>query len=294
MPFESESLSESRWEETSNNSRGESEEESDEYEDEEVVGRRKRAEKKGTKKSGKRKKSHFWRNILLLLIIAAGVFLFLRSDYFAIKNYEVDGNNYYTSGEIITLAKARTGNNIFFHAEKAVIKENLEKNPFFKNIEISRKLPSTLVIKVEERPQVAAVSFGDSFIVIDDEGVVLRRTDVDPKVTLLTGLTISKMNVGEKLEAEEKETLSMTLHMLYTMESGDIYFKKIDVSKVVIRAYIYDNLIVKGTPAAVSQSIESGNLQIMVSDLFKKNITRGTIKMGDGTLTWTPDIEEGE
>ena len=247
------------------------------------------------RKKVKKRKSHFLRNFLLLILICVGIFFFLKSDYFLIKDIEVVGNSYYTKAEVISIAKATTGKNIIFDAEKDTILENLEANPFFKNVTVKRQLPSTLLIEVEERPQIAAVEFGDSFIVIDDEGVILRRTDVDPRVTILTGLTISRMDVGEPIEAEEKETLSMTLRMLKTMEEGDLYFKKIDVSRVVIKAYIYDNLIVKGTPAEVFSAIEEGYVQSVVSDLFSKNVSRGTIKMGgSGQVIFTPDIEDGE
>ena len=229
---------------------------------------------------------------LVLLFVCVGVFLFLRTNYFNIKEIKVEGSTYYTETEIISMARAETGRNIVFDSGKADIEELLESNAYFKKVTVKRKLPSTLVIQVEERPQIAAVEFGDSFIVIDDEGVILRKTDVDPKITILTGLTISKLTIGEQIEAEEKETLAMTLRMLNTMEKGDMYFKKIDVAKVVIRAYIYDNLIVKGTPSEVTEAIENGKLQKVVSDLFDQNISRGTIVMG-GTnyMSFSPELD---
>lgn len=243
----------------------------------------------------KRRRSRFLLYLFLFALICAGIYLFLKSDYFLIKDIEVTGNNYYTKQEIIGMGKAKKDVNIIFDSGKNEIQETLEANPFFKEVKIKRRLPSTLQIEVVERPQIAAVEFGDSFIVIDDEGVILRRTDVDPRVTVITGLTISKMDVGEPIEAEEKETLGVTLRMLQTMQNGDIYFKKIDVSRVVIKAYIYDTLLVKGTATEVSAGVEAGNIQIIVSDLFSKSITRGTIKMGpSGTYSFTPDIEDGD
>lgn len=243
----------------------------------------------------KKRKSHFLRNLLIFVLLLGGAFLFAKSDYFLIKNIEITGNTYYTRNEIISLADAKTGSNIIFDAEIKQMEENLEKNPFFKLIEIKRKLPSTIVIRVEERQQMAAIQFGDKYIVIDEEGVILRMTEVEPKVTLLTGLTISRMDVGEPLEAEEKENLSMVLRMLKTMQAGDLYFKKIDASKAVIKAYIYDTLIVKGTASEVFSAIEAGDVQLVVSDLFEKGVSRGTIKMGgSGNVIFTPDIEDGD
>ena len=161
-----------------------------------------------------------------------------------------------------------------------------------KSVKVKTELPSTLIIQVEERPQTAAIEFGDSFVVIDEEGVVLRKTKVDPKLTLLNGLTISRMNTGEKVEAEEKEMLATTLRMLEIMKNGDMYFKRIDVSKIVVRAYIYDNLIVKGTPGEITDAIESGELQKVVTNLFEQNINRGSIVMGGDYISFSPEIED--
>lgn len=251
------------------------------------------------RKKAKRRRGRFLVFLLLLALICAGAYYFLKSDYFVIKDIEVSGNTYYTKQEVISIAKASTGGNIIFDAEVDSIRDNLEANPFFKEVTVKRKLPSTLSIEVIERPQIAAVEFGDSYIVIDDEGVILRRADVDPRITVITGLTISKMDVGEPIEAEEKESLSTTLRLLKIMEEGDLFFKRVDVSKVVLKAYIYDNLIVKGTPSEMFSAIEEGHVQSVVSDLFSKGITRGTIKMGGkeagGTnVVFTPDIEDGE
>ncbi len=230
--------------------------------------------------------------LLGLCVILGAIFLFLRSSYFAIKDIKVEGMNYYTGSEVISMSGAEQGRNLIFDAGKKEIIENLSSNPYFKSVKVKRKLPSTLLIQVEERPQIAAILFGDSFIVIDDEGVVLRKTDVDPKLTLLTGLTISKMSIGENVDAEEKEFLAITLRMLNTMRDGDMYFKKIDVSKVVIRAYIYDNLLVKGTPGEIMGAIESGELQKVVSNLFDQNISRGTIVMGGTSyISFSPELD---
>lgn len=239
------------------------------------------------------RRKRFFLRFLVFLAFVAAILIFLRSSYFAIKDIKVEGMSYYTGQEIVNMSGAELGRNLVFDSGKNEIIDTLESNPYFKSIKIKKKLPSTLIIQVEERPQAASVAFGESYIVIDEEGTVLRKTDVNPRLTLLVGLTISKMNVGEKLEAEESDTLSMTLRMLGTMQDGDIYFKKIDVSKVVIKAYIYDNLIVKGTPGEMTEAIEKGELQKVVSNLFKDNISRGTIKMGGSSyISFTPEIED--
>ena len=99
------------------------------------------------------------------------------------------------------------------------------------------------------------------------------------------------MKPGEKIEVEESAILSSTLQMLQVMTDGDIYFKKIDVSKTIIRAYIYDTLLVKGTPRQMKDSIENGNLQKVVNNLFKNDTTRGTISLGNGKyMSFSPEF----
>ena len=248
--------------------------------------------KRITRQRKREKRRRLLIRLLGLLVILGAIFLFLRSHYFAIKDIKVEGMSYFTGSEVISMSGAEPGRNLIFNAGASEIEENLSSNPYFKSVKVKRKLPSTLIIQVEERPQIAAIVFGGSYVVIDDVGVVLRKTDVDPKLTLLTGLTISKMSIGEAVDAEEKEFLAITLRMLNTMRDGDMYFKKIDVSKVVIRAYIYDNLLVKGTPGEIMSAIESGELQKVVSNLFDQNISRGTIVMGGSSyISFSPELD---
>lgn len=238
-----------------------------------------------------RKKKNYLLRFLVFVGILAAVTLFLSSGFFVIEKIEVQGNVYYNDEEVINISGAQTGGNLFWGAGASEIRDRLGEDPYFAEVRVKRRLPDTLVIEVEERRQTAAIVYGDEYIVIDEQGIVLRKSDVDPKVTLLTGLTVSKMKPGEKIEVEESAILSSTLQMLQVMTDGDIYFKKIDVSKTIIRAYIYDTLLVKGTPRQMKDSIENGNLQKVVNNLFKNDTTRGTISLGNGKyMSFSPEF----
>lgn len=247
------------------------------------------------KQVGRERKIRKKKNYPLRLLIGAGVIVLLllavSSSVFSIKTIEVEGNHYYSDDQVINMATAKTGVNIFWHAGKDNIKDNLLENPYFEAVKVSRKLPGTLVIEVEERQQMAAFTYGDKYVIVDAEGTVLRKSSVDPKLTILKGLTISKMNIGEKIGAEEEATLAQALKMLDAMKDGDIFFKKIDVSKVVIKAYIYDTLVVKGTPKQMMKAMERGDLQKVVNNLFKNKTKRGTINLGNHNyMSFSPDF----
>lgn len=238
-----------------------------------------------------RKKKHYLLRFLVFVVIVAGIAMFISSDFFALKSVKVEGGHFYNQEQIVNLSQVKKDENLFFGETIRKIPDTLMKNPYFKTVKVTRTLPDKIVIKVEERKQFAAVAYGEEFVVIDSEGTVLRVSEENPKLTTLNGLTISKMTKGEKLEAEEKTALDLTLQMLATMDSGDIFFKKIDFSKVIIKAYINDNFIVKGTPKQIIASIEKGDLQKVVNNLLKQNTTRGTISMGDHNyMSFSPNF----
>lgn len=228
-----------------------------------------------------RKKKHYLAKFLIVVGVIAAIIAILLSPLFNIEKIKVNGNSYYSDEEVINIANATKGHNIFINSGASSIKERLGEDPYFSDVNVDIKLPSTLVINVTERKQVAAFIYGNQYVVIDVDGRVLRKTDVDPKVTLLKGLTLSKIKVGEKIKAEQKETLKNTLTMISTMKKGNLYFKRIDVSRVIIKAYIYDMLLVKGTPKQMKKAIDSGDLQKVVSKLFDSGYKRGTISLGD-------------
>ena len=238
-----------------------------------------------------RKKKNYPLRILVTIAVMALLVVFSKSDVFLVKHITAEGNQYYSDEEILNMAGAQKDVNLIWDVDCSELEENLKDNPYFIEVKAKRKLPDTIHFVIEERKQTAAIVYGEKYIVIDHEGIVLRKTGVDPKITLLTGLTVSKLKEGEPVEAEESATLETTLSMLESMEDGDIYFKKIDVSKVIIKAYIYDTFVVKGTPKQMIKAIENGDLQKVVNNLFKNETTRGTINLGDHNyMSFSPDF----
>lgn len=239
----------------------------------------------------KRKKKHYFVRFLVFVGILSGIGVFISSGFFDVDSISVEGCHYYTEKEVLTMANAKKGGNIFWGSETSEVKERLSSDPYFSEVKIKRKLPNKLVIVVKERSQTAAVVYGDEYVVIDGDGLVLRKANVNPKITLLTGMTITKMEVGLKIQVEEADSLKTTLKMLDAMKDGDLFFKKIDVSGVIIKAYFLDTLLVKGTPKQVNRVIESGDLKKVVNNLLTNETTRGTISIGEHNyMSFSPDF----
>ena len=248
------------------------------------------AQKKRKKKRLKRK--YFWRRMILLVFmltaLGAGSYYWLTSSFFDVRQIEVENNHHYTKEQIIEKADARPGQNIF-GVKTNQMRDALLEDPYMRSVRIKRSLPASIIITVEERSEAAKVPYADMFIVIDKDGLVLRRSSVELTLPLLLGMTIKTMEEGRPLEVEETSVLTGTLKMLETMESTDMFFKKIDISSIIIRAHIFDNLICEGTPENVMESMVSGGLEKLLYELYTKGVERGIIYVGsDNYFSFNP------
>ena len=159
-------------------------------------------------------------------------------------------------------------------------------------VKIRRVLPDKVEIELTERMQIGAVVYGEKYVVIDPEGTVLRKASVEPKLTVIEGLTISKLTLGEPLEAEQKVLLRQTLEMLRIIHENNMYFKTLELSEGEIKAYILDNLFCQGTPEQIMTAVKAGEIQLVVQELFERDIERGTIKIsGSNQISFNPKID---
>lgn len=244
--------------------------------------------------SGKKRKhykSHFFLKVILLLIACAATAAFACSPVFTIRNVKVEGNRFYTDEQIINMSGVEVGGNLFLNAQKSKIRSNLKDNIYFKDVRVKRSIPGTLVIDVTEREELAALKYGDKYVVIDEDAVVLRIAQIDPEVTVITGLKIMKMEAGEKAQVEESKAFDDTLSTLHTMKEGDLFFKKIEIEDQALTAFIYDMLKVEGSSQQLREAIEKGTLQKVVNKLMKSKIERGTIILGeDDYISFSPAV----
>ncbi len=245
--------------------------------------------KEKIRKKKKRKKKRYLLKFLFIIAIIVGLYYFLTSSLFDVQTITVENNNHYTTEQIINLAGAKTGENIFV-ASLTEMKKKLLVDPYMKSVKLKRKLPGEIHIEVEERKEDAAVVYGTQFIVIDDDGMVLRKTTEAPTLTILSGMKVTNFKAGTPLEVEDNASLADTLKLLKLVNANELYFMRIEVKSYMIKAYIYEQLICEGTPEDIMNNLES--LQEVLYDLYTKGIERGVIKMGsDNYFSFSPLVE---
>lgn len=214
------------------------------------------------------------------------------SGIFTVDSIEVRGNTHYSAEEIINMGHAVPGRNLIYHANKEEITGYLEQNPYIKTAKVSRKLPSTLVISVTERTERLAFGYDDDYLIMDEDGILLKKTRNKPKITLVEGLVVSRIKLGEKIGTEDNERFNKVLELVQKTAKADLYFVKIDISSEKrIKAYIYDTLVVRTDYDTLIANIENGRLHLVLENLFADGIERGTITFDeDGTASFQPTI----
>lgn len=240
-----------------------------------------------------RKKNRFRTRFYVLmtsLILLVCWLILSNSGIFTIDAIEVRGNSHYTAEEIINIGHATSGRNIIYKANIKETTEFLEQNPYIRHAEVRRKLPSTLVIKVTEREERLAFRYDDDYLIMDEDGILLRKTRNKPKVTIVEGVVVSKIKLGEKTGTEKGNQMDDVLELIKTMIKSDMFFVKIDISnEKSIKAYIYDTLVVKTDHDTLITNLENGRLHLVVEKLFEDGIKRGTITIEeDGAISFMP------
>lgn len=253
-----------------------------------------RARKKEKKRKARRRRVIFW-TVLSALLISIAAFMFSLSSFFTVDSIEVRGNSHFTPEEIINIAHAVPGHNIIYDLGSAEIIEYLEQNPYIKSASVTRKFPSTMVITVDERRQACAFKYDDDYLIMDEEGILLKKTRTEPKITMLQGLVASKIRLGDKIGTENPVMFTRTLKLIREMIEGDLYFVRVDMSEYdedrVVRAYVYDKLVVKADYDLILEAVSNGRLHKVLEKLFEDGVKRGTISItSEGVVSFEPGI----
>ena len=161
-----------------------------------------------------------------ILFIAVGVILSL-TVLFPIEQINVSGSEKYTSDEIIAACGIKTGDNLFMSsADEEELKEKL---PYIESVSVSRKLPSTLIIKVKDASEYACFSTGGKYYAVSEKWQVLSAYDIKPEGIFEikadgTECTPGKTVVfsGEKSETLIKDIISLAGEYSLKIDGIDI------------------------------------------------------------------------
>ncbi len=169
----------------------------------------------------------------LLSLIIVAIILVMLSSIFNIKFIKVENNSIISEEEIINLADIGSEQNLFKLRKNTVI-ANIKKNAYIESVEISRKLPNTLGIKVKERTRKYMLQFADSYIYINNQGYMLEISTEKLDLPIITGFKtdLSNVKAGDRLEVDDLKKLEMVIKIVETANSNGIgsLISKVDIS----------------------------------------------------------------
>jgi len=134
---------------------------------------------------------------LLFVLLWAGL-VFIRSDFFSLKQIEIIGNERLSEEEIIDSLQVHLGDNVL-QMNMSLLEERLLLIPRVESVKIERRWLQILQVELAEREVLALIPFQEYFLEVGTNGQILGSAPqaLDPALPLLTGLAPVTVAVGE-------------------------------------------------------------------------------------------------
>lgn len=185
-------------------------------------------EKKRRKRAGSL--AWLWKVLLMIVMMALG-FGLAQSSLFNIRTIEVNGLSYLERDTVVKLSELQVGEHIYA-ANIGKAATMIGTNIWVQSVEVERKLPSTIVINVQERVPAAAVTTNSGLYVVDSGGVLLLRQKLLDGLAVLAVSGVTDIPEDAKLGGQiESPALADALTVIRQMdEQAAAVVAEIDVS----------------------------------------------------------------
>lgn len=137
--------------------------------------------------------------ITIIILIVGGIIFATKSNIFIIKKVAILGNPTMSGEDVKKRTESLIGQNIFYINENNIINE-AKKNPYVKNIEISKVYPKQVNIKVFEKLGTYYVDKDGYKYILDSELNLLEKTDNVENRSLVNviGIDLKGAELGNK------------------------------------------------------------------------------------------------
>ena len=192
-----------------------------------------------------------------------GVRTIVSSDFFSVTRVEISGIERAPRETIERIVKAEAAENSAWTADLASVKERIEKLTFVRSASVSRWLPNTIVVSIEEHKPAAVVRMKRGEFLVNKDGVVLTEA-AGPE----PGLPVAMIGWDEeKSQTADKENLERIKLYGKMIEDWKIHgvldrVSMVDLSNVRVPRAIADE-------GGMTVSLEVGK------ESFGENLERG-------------------
>ena len=159
----------------------------------------------------------FWLSLLFLTAFASGVYLFLFSSVFQVRDIQVAADKKIYIDEIKDIVAREINRKIAFFDSKSIFlasteeinKKIREKFPQIAEISFSKNFPSALAVEVKERVPIATWCQNDDCFYLDKDGVIYERCQEKKLPVITFNATLTEAKLGKILI--EKDSLTKIL-----------------------------------------------------------------------------------
>ena len=199
----------------------------------------------------KRRKLRINRVIILLLfvfMICFGVILFIRSDFFSLKNIKIVNNDILTKTEVKNLSNINTGKNLFsYDIEK--IKTNINKSKYIEYVKVKRRIPNSIIVESDFSIKENQIKFENNK---DKEKLTslikyIKKDGLENKISSISFNSENKVNMITKegieivinSNSDIKHDIAKLTQILVDLKSKNINYGKINMTFSKYTLYTY-------------------------------------------------------
>ena len=142
---------------------------------------------------------------IVALAAVTGLFILIHDvvtqcEYFAAKEMTIEGTQRLTPEQVARQARIGLGDNIL-SVKLSLVRRRLLAHPWIAEAEVSREIPSRLIIRIREHAALAVVDLGQKFL-LNHQGQIFKAWDPADRVNLpeISGLELSDLKVYGRLE----------------------------------------------------------------------------------------------
>ena len=155
----------------------------------------------------RKRKLRVFSALAVTTLVAVVVFIVLSLTIgFHIEEIKVEGESRYSVEKVIAKSGVSIDDNLWRTSSKKV-SENLTKAlPYIGSVRLKRKIPSSLILVIEETSAKFAVARGEKYILVDENDKILETgAKKSGKAILIKGIELKNPKAGEKLVEKQEE-----------------------------------------------------------------------------------------
>lgn len=159
---------------------------------------------------------------LLSMLVICGAIIAALTLFFKVDSVSISGQERYSAEKIRDASGVVSGDNLILLDKYEIVNQIIKELPYIENIRITRKLPSTLVIEVEECGEPLVIAQGGSAWLFSTKGKIVEHVseEVAERYLPVSGCELLAPAVGTRIAfaVEQEERLESLLALIAVLE----------------------------------------------------------------------------